>query len=323
MEGGVRAIVRAASAVQISAVQVSAIRRLYRGSGGASAVSGCNMPPDHTNSHPGVDATPASPIRLPPRRTTRRGFDYYRERGESAMLFAEPINVLSNIAFFAAAFIATPFCRTWFDWALAIGCFMVGLGSTAYHSYPTRWTHVWDISSIVAWVLLYLFCWSHYIMGLAPWPAAGAVAAFVVLSMPVLKRYSAIWNGSGDYTPVIIVLVVCGGLQWWKDGQPHLVLAAILACFSLFCRAIDNSVRLSSGTHFLWHTLNGFLMALLTLFMCTQASTQAVIDERLVIANPQPVLVGTTPFTALMQVAPALRSSDQRTAAIRAVQERP
>ncbi len=261
------------------------------------------MPHDLIESYPAIDASPADPVRAPLRRKTRLGFDYYRERGESAMLFAEPTNVLSNVSFFAAAFIATPFCRTWFDWALAVGCFMVGLGSTAYHAHPNKLTYLWDVSGIVGWVLLYLFCWAHYMMGLAIGPAAGAVAAFIVLSLPVLKRFSAIWNGSGDYTPVIILLVVCGGLQWWKDGQLHLVLAAILACFSLVCRAIDNSVRLASGTHFLWHTLNGFLMAMLTLFMCTHGYTQAGIDEGLVISSPSPAMPATTPYSGLTQQA--------------------
>ncbi len=268
---------------------------------------------EYTETDSALDDSNANPIRVPSRRKTRRGFDYYRERGESSMLFAEPINVLSNVAFFAAAFIATPFCRTWFDWALAIGCFMVGLGSTAYHAHPNKLTYFWDISGIVGWVLLYLFCWSHYIMGLDLWVAAGAVAAFIVLSMPLLKRFSAIWNGSGDYTPVIVLLVVCGGLQWWKDGQPHLVLAAILACFSLVCRAIDNSVRLASGTHFLWHTLNGFLMAMLTLFMCTHGHVQAGTGDGVAIStSSSPAILGTSPYSELTQAAAAHGLGDQR-----------
>jgi len=250
-----------------------------------------------------VGAPPADGMRLPAGRRTRLGFDYYRERGESSMLFAEPTNVLSNVAFFAAAFIATPFCRTWFDWALAAGCFLVGMGSTAYHASPSRLTCLWDVSGIVGWVLLYLYCWAHYMMGLAPWPAAGAVAAFVVLGVPLRRRYSALWNGSGDYTPVIILLAVCGALQWWKDGEPHLVLAAVLASFSLACRAIDNSVRLTSGTHFLWHTLNGFLMALLTLFMCTHAATPAGAPAGLAQSRSLPEIAAPAQARA-----PALRS---------------
>jgi len=200
-------------------------------------------------------------------RKGEHGFDLYKERGQQSALFSEPINTLSNVAFFAAAFITMPFVKDWLDGILSAGCIIVGLGSVLYHSRPCKFTMYWDTGAIVMWVYFYLFIWAHYIAGLNIWWTLGTLTTFTLLSSAFIKKFSTYLNGSMDYIPVIAALLVCGSITWWQHGHSHLVMAGLLAAVSLVFRVVDNDVKLSSGTHFLWHILNGFLMAQLTLYV--------------------------------------------------------
>jgi esterase/lipase superfamily enzyme len=82
-----------------------------------------------------------------------------------------------------------------------------------------------------------------------------------------IRKYGTLLNGSTDYVPVIVLLLFCGAWTWIQTSHPHLVVAGVLSAASLVCRVIDNDVEIASGTHFMWHTLNGFLMAMLTMFI--------------------------------------------------------
>jgi hypothetical protein len=197
----------------------------------------------------------------------KSGFDLYKERGDQSGLYAEPTNVLSNIAFFAAAMICWPFAKSWADGILVAGCILVGLGSTMYHSRPCRFTQLWDVVAIVTWVMFYLFCWGHFMMGLNVTWSVGVMAGFAVSAYAFLRKYGRFLNGSADYIPVILLLLICGSLVWYRLGHPHMVVAGLLAAIALVFRVVDNDVKIQSGTHFLWHILNGFLMAMLTMFM--------------------------------------------------------
>lgn len=104
-------------------------------------------------------------------------------------------------------------------------------------------------------------------MGLNFLYSGGIIIGFVLASLLFLRKYSGLLNGSSDYLPVIAVLLFSGAAGWYKTGHPHLIIACIIAAISLVFRVIDNDVKLSSGTHFLWHIMNGFLMAQLTIFI--------------------------------------------------------
>ena len=195
------------------------------------------------------------------------GFDKYKERGNKEGLYAEPTNLLSNCAFFAAALIAAPFCKGWLSGTLAAGMVLVGLGSSLYHSKPSKFTQMWDTGAIVAWVFFYLFAWAFFMIGFGFFQSIGILTAFGLISYLFIRKYGEYLNGSADYIPVIVLLLFCGTWVWFKLGYPHLVIAGVLASASLVCRVIDHDVSIPSGTHFLWHILNGFLMAMLTMFV--------------------------------------------------------
>jgi len=193
--------------------------------------------------------------------------DQLKERGSSQDLLAEPVNTLSNIAFFAAMLMTMPFVKSWFDGMLSAGIAMVGLGSTLYHVRPCRMTRLIDAVTIIAWVMLYVFGWAHFMLKVSTLSAVALVITFIGINYLFNKKYGRTLNGSADYLPVIGLLLVSGSSVWYLYGHPHLVIAGILAATSLVFRVVDNDVRMPAGTHFIWHIMNGFMMAMLTLYV--------------------------------------------------------
>lgn len=199
--------------------------------------------------------------------SNENGLDYYKERGNSKELLAEPVNLMSNVAFFAATLVTLPFCKSWIDGILSTGITLVGIGSTLYHARPCKLTRLCDLGAIVTWTTLYVFIWSYYMMGLEFVPSIGLILSFFGMNYLFKKRYGDALNGSADFVPVIVLLLFCGSCVWYKLGHPHLVIAGILAAAALVFRVIDNDVRMPAGTHFLWHILNGFMLTMLTVFV--------------------------------------------------------
>jgi len=112
-----------------------------------------------------------------------------------------------------------------------------------------------------------LFLWAYCMMGLDLLLSSIVLGIFGIASFLFTKKYGETLNGSADYVPAIVLLLVCGIAVWYRLSHPHLVIAGVLAAMSLVCRVIDHDVKLPSGTHFLWHMLNGFLMLMLTMFV--------------------------------------------------------
>lgn len=193
--------------------------------------------------------------------------DQYKERGNNEGLLAEPVNTLSNIAFFAAMLATMPFCKSWIDGLLSAGIAMVGLGSTLYHVRPCPTTQLMDKVTIVVWVMLYVFAWAHYMAGLSVLVSLGVNVSFIVINYFFDRKYGDLLNGSADYLPVLLLLLGCGSYVWYLHGHPHLVIAGILASTALVFRVVDNDVKLHTGTHFIWHVINGFMMAMLVMYI--------------------------------------------------------
>src|SRR6516165_10082565 len=87
----------------------------------------------------------------------------YCERGNEVALWAEPLNVLSNLAFLAVAMVAG--AQLHYDEAgtskivrclLIINIALIGLGSAVFHLLATRWARIVDVVPIGAFMALYL-----------------------------------------------------------------------------------------------------------------------------------------------------------------------
>lgn len=186
-------------------------------------------------------------------------------------LFAEPLNALSNLAFFVAA---------WKLWAetgarslhaassvrfLAGLIALVGAGSLAFHVFATRWASILDVASIGVFNLCYL---AIFLRAVPRWPrtlAMAAAAAFLLVDRSTAAVMPAgALNGSGMYLPALTVL---GALTGWACRiAPEIgrMMAAAAAVFvvSLTARTIDLSICdvWPWGTHFLWHVLNAWVL---------------------------------------------------------------
>ncbi len=186
-------------------------------------------------------------------------------------LGAEPLNAISNLAFFFWAW------RLWIEsraqpdalgaklrWlALLLG--LVGAGSLAYHTLATPWAGILDVLFIGVFNVSYLII---FLQALAGWTRAWTWvcgAAFVACD-----RVCAIFlpqdafNGSVLYLPAVLVLLALTAYARVRAPAAGRAMsqAAAVFCVSLLARTLDQQLCSSWhwGTHFAWHLLNAWVL---------------------------------------------------------------
>lgn len=194
----------------------------------------------------------------------------YCERQGPAIL-AEPLNALSNLAFFYAgwrlwravdarnAFLA-PRLRL-----LAVLILLVGAGSLAFHTLATGWARILDIAFIGVFNLAFLVVFLEAIAG---WPALrayGAAAAFLAVDRASAAVVPAtLLNGSVLYLPALATLVVL--TAWARRLAPEtgrlMTGATALFLVSLTARTVDLAWcgAWPWGTHWFWHMANAWVL---------------------------------------------------------------
>jgi hypothetical protein len=186
-------------------------------------------------------------------------------------LFAEPLNALSNLAFFYGAWRlrAIAVARTprqalrirWLSGLLAL----VGVGSAAFHTLATRWASILDVAFIGLFNLAYLAMFLADVVG---WPRGRIVAAllgFVLLDRTVAAVLpEGFLNGSGMYLPALAVLLAITAHAWRlrPDAGRAMAAAATVFVVALGARTVDRAICTiwPWGTHFLWHLLNAWVL---------------------------------------------------------------
>lgn len=212
--------------------------------------------------------------------------DIYCERITIAF-WAEPINALSNISFLIAAAWgfwtlrkhdtpASPMDRTLISLAG-----LIGIGSFLFHSFANRGSEWAD--TVPIWSFVGLFVYASVVrsieakreMARAKKIRIGAIITAVVVMILVLsangendvENATDFLNGSGQYAPALIALTVFSILSWRrKHPQYQLIVAAAFTFFvSLIFRTMDMHLCTAwpTGTHFMWHCLNGLMVGLL------------------------------------------------------------
>jgi hypothetical protein len=196
--------------------------------------------------------------------------DAYCERIDPG-LFAEPLNALSNVAFFMAALWGAKAARharaDWPVWVLVILVGLIGAGSLAFHMFANRLSVFADILPITVFIYFYLGFVLRRLLQMS-WPAIAAslLALFAVTALLERTTPPGFFNGSGPYLPPLAAsLVVSLALRF--KGHPasnHILAASIVLFVSIFFRTADLLIcpLLPFGTHFLWHLLNGLVLAL-------------------------------------------------------------
>jgi len=191
--------------------------------------------------------------------------------------WAEPLDAASNLAFLVAAAVALIAWRRARprDWPLLVlvaGAAAIGLGSLAFHVAPSPLTWACDLWPIRLYVLLHLGLALRRLLGAGWMVTLAGVAALAVSVVASTRAWPASLAGGIGYLPVLAALMSLGGWLAWRPGPPerraagrlHLVAAACFAAGLVF-RTIDlpACAVLPTGTHFLWHLLTGFTVALL------------------------------------------------------------
>ena len=205
--------------------------------------------------------------------------DGYCERTSDAF-WAEPLNALTNAAFLVAALAAFVSVRRagrrdpGLDLLIGITA-AIGIGSFLFHTLATRWAAIADVVPILLFIVVYLALVCRRFFDLA-WPWAIVIGlAYVPASIGSRLLWRGIagggWGATGGYLPAIAALVVAAGLlahRRHRAARP-LALAAALFSLSLTLRSLDAPLcgLIPIGTHFLWHLLNGALLAWLMLTM--------------------------------------------------------
>jgi hypothetical protein len=203
--------------------------------------------------------------------------DSYCER-QGPGFWAEPLNVVTNAAFIAAALYALVLwrragARDWPAlWLIAV-TFMVGTGSFLFHTFANRWSLLADVLPIA------VFIYSYFLLAMRRYLSLGLVAAIAVtvLFAAFNTSFGRLWfgilpgvtlNGSVGYIPAALALfvvgIVCRVLGVREAGRALLTAACVFA-LSLLFRSVDDTVctRMPAGTHFLWHVLNALVLGLL------------------------------------------------------------
>ena len=186
-------------------------------------------------------------------------------------LWAEPVNAITNAAFFIAALTAFLLARregklniqTVILIALII---VIGTGSTLFHTTATFWAMMADSLPILFYQIAFLAFYTCRVMD-AGWKGTCLMLAAFAVTVSVFYRLPEEWlNGSLSYAPAFIFLLGLGIWHWRnrKTEPLSLLLAAGVFALSLTLRSLDMSVcpAFPLGTHFAWHVLNGVVLYL-------------------------------------------------------------
>lgn len=242
--------------------------------------------------------------------------DLYCERIEAG-LWNEPANALTNVVFIIAAMLAWKVIRSRAQsdiWEKLIVCLagMIGIGSFLFHTFATSWAAQADIIPIWAFVIGYAVLTTYRLCEHNVAKTLKIIVA-AVITMVLFKSsvytlsgtnsaaniagtlsgqtsafqdaQGSVLNGSEQYLPalfaLLIVTVACLILR--HSARKYFVSASLLFCASLFFRTIDHAACEATnglGTHFLWHLINGFVVASLLLALVkTMPPKQRLSDQ--------------------------------------------
>jgi hypothetical protein len=204
----------------------------------------------------------------------------YCERNLDPGFWAEPLNALSNLAFFIAAVMA------WADLrargprpgdARLVGLILlimaVGTGSFLFHTFATRWALLADVIPIGLFTLAFLALALNSILGVS-----GIYAVFIATAVAVFAQVLPPWfNGSFGYAPAWAALILVGLPAFARNEAAGAWILAAAAVFtlSLIFRTLDGGAgcfahppgvadaQFIIGTHTLWHILNAVTLYLL------------------------------------------------------------
>jgi hypothetical protein len=190
--------------------------------------------------------------------------DAYCERTD-AILWSEPINAVTNLAFIVAALIMWQ--RSFgVGRVLAVILLLIGIGSALFHTVATAWAATADTVPIITFALTYIYLANRDYHGWPVWASALGAAAYIPFTAALTPVFAAIpFIGiSSFYWP--LPLLIFGYAIWLRAQAPlarNLAIGASILCLSLAFRSLDEltCAHTRVGTHFMWHILNAIMLA--------------------------------------------------------------
>lgn len=201
-----------------------------------------------------------------------RYIDIYCERLEPG-LWAEPVNAITNISFFIAAFFAILLARKhnaldWRSGALIFFVTAIGIGSSLFHTHATLWAMLSDSLPILFYQIAFLMLYTRFVMGLTILNGSLYLAAFIITVIGFYQLPHDWLNGSIGYAPAIIFLALFSHWHWKNGKVEKYLLAEATGIFavSLTFRSVDIQIcdGFPLGAHFMWHILNGVVLYMTT-----------------------------------------------------------
>ncbi len=198
-------------------------------------------------------------------------------------IWGEPLNSFSNLAFLVAAILVWRQARgdrTGRLLAVLIG--LVFLASTTFHLLATRWSGAADSLLILVFVLCYAVLFPRVFFGVDLRLAWLGPPAFLALTAVTALL------GGGLYLSALIGLGAFAAiLGFSRDAErrafwPRYAVAGAIFALSLSLRTIDHDACafLPSGTHFLWHLLNGLVLYLVSVALIRKRREGPLTESR-------------------------------------------
>ncbi|MCB1783773.1 MAG: ceramidase domain-containing protein [Alphaproteobacteria bacterium] len=194
--------------------------------------------------------------------------DIYCERLAPG-LWVEPLNALTNLSFFVAAFFVYRLSKSAQGWdrrtqLLTFLLVLIGTGSSLFHTFATKATMLADVFPILLFQIAFIWLYALDVMRLGPTKTSILFVLFMGCTVLAEMAPFSILNGSLSYAPALLFL---SGFAVWhmkkaEKARLSLLLASLIFVLSLTFRSVDMSVcdALPIGTHFFWHILNGAVL---------------------------------------------------------------
>lgn len=218
-----------------------------------------------------------------PAETVITYLDGYCERMGEAGIWAEPLNAVTNLCFIAAAIIAARQLKrtqTGFAvdlWLLVLFLFGIGIGSGLWHTYANAHTVLMDVIPITLFINAYLISSMRRLLRFNWWQVGAGWGAYIALTL--LGQFNLppdTMNGTIMYIPTFITLMALTLAIHRRDAvQGKIFVQALMVwTLSLTFRTVDLQVcqYFPYGTHFLWHTLNAWVLWRLLVVLIEQAA---------------------------------------------------
>lgn len=195
----------------------------------------------------------------------------YCERANTLGLWQEPINLISNFAFFIA-FGALMYQIRKFKkvskiyYLFTAWVFLIGLGSIVFHTFASPLTMWMDVIPIFGFIIAYLLWANKRLLSRPLWLSLLIVGVFLSMTFFIDAHYKHLAAGTLSYIPAWLFLLAFTLKVWFTFPSVflrHKFLKALnIFSLALFFRAVDLPLcdMIPFGTHFMWHILNAFLL---------------------------------------------------------------